>query len=88
MGKTSYGYSLRLAKLNGAASVASLGVQLGRTCIEHNVPVVDVAGRLGVSRQTVYNWFIGAYEPNESCVKGVTSLLKSFTKHIKESKLK
>lgn len=66
MGKTSYGYSLRLARLNEAALVSSLGVQLGRTCIEHNVPVVAVAEHLGVSRQTVYNWFIGRSIPMKS----------------------
>ena len=59
----SYGYSLRLVKLNNSASVVSLGVKLGRACIKNNVPVTEVAKRLGVSRQTVYNWFIGRSTP-------------------------
>jgi transcriptional regulator with XRE-family HTH domain len=80
MGKTSYGYSLRLAKLNGAASVASLGVQLGRACIEHNVPVVDVARRLGVSRQTVYNWFIGRSIPMKSTEQKINHFILSLSR--------
>jgi len=80
MGKTSYGYSLRLVKLNGAASVASLGVQLGRTCIEHNVPVVDVAGRLGVSRQTVYNWFIGRSIPMKSTEQKINRFILALSR--------
>jgi transposase-like protein len=61
----SFGYSVRVVTLNNAAG-NTLGVQLGRTCIEHNVPVSAVAGRLGVSRQTVYSWFTGASTPRSS----------------------
>jgi hypothetical protein len=53
-----YGYSLRIADLNKKAEGSLLGVKLGRLCIKNNVPVVEVSGVLGVSRQTVYNWFI------------------------------
>lgn len=53
-----YGYSLRIADLNKKADGALLGVKLGRVCIKNNVSVVEVSGVLGVSRQTVYNWFI------------------------------
>lgn len=53
-----YGYSLRIADLNKKADGTLLGVKLGRLCIKNNVPVVEVSTKLGVSRQTVYNWFI------------------------------
>jgi hypothetical protein len=52
-----YGYSLRIADLNKKADGSLLGVKLGRLCIKNNVPVVEVATLLKVSRQTVYNWF-------------------------------
>ena len=36
-----------------------LGVQLGRVCINKDIPVSDVASFFGVSRMTVYSWFRG-----------------------------
>lgn len=59
----SYGYSLRLINRNNQANEKKLGVQLGRVCIKHNVPVAVVASRFGVTRQTVYNWFSGVSSP-------------------------
>jgi len=38
-------------------------VRLGRLCIKKDVPAAVVANRLGVSRQTVYNWFRGTSNP-------------------------
>lgn len=35
----------------------SLGNQLGRWAIHHDFPVTKISEALGVSRQTVYNWF-------------------------------
>ena len=61
----SYGYSLRLIERNSQANENKLGVQLGRACIKHNVPVAIVASRFGVTRQTVYNWFSGMGNPAE-----------------------
>ena len=37
----------------------SLGNQLGRWAIYHDFSVVRVSKALGVTRQTVYNWFEG-----------------------------
>ena len=37
----------------------TLGNQLGRWCIYHDFSVVRVSKALGVTRQTVYNWFLG-----------------------------
>lgn len=59
----SYGYSNRLIELNKKADDTLLGVQLGRVCIERDVPVSDVAVHLGVTRQTIYNWFCGINAP-------------------------
>ena len=60
------GYSLYVAEaiLNGEKD--RLGVRLGRACIERNIPVTIVAGALGVTRQTIYYWFTGEYDPSEA----------------------
>lgn len=70
----SYGYTTRIDSLNRKANKSSLGVRLGRVCIKHNVPASEVASQLGVTRQTVYNWFIGVHEPNER----LSELIKDF----------
>ena len=75
----SYGYSARLIALNKEADSKLLGVKLGRICIKRNIPVSLVASELGVSRQTVYNWFTGANTPLNQSVGAVETLLKSFT---------
>lgn len=64
----SQGYSLRLRDLNRRAPSKLLGVRLGRMCVKHNVPVTAVAQRMGVTRQTVYNWFVGATNPQPALI--------------------
>lgn len=59
----SYGYSQRLIVANRKADAKSSGVRLGRFCIAQDIPVTQVAGELGVSRATVYNWFTGDCSP-------------------------
>jgi hypothetical protein len=76
----SYGYSARLIESNKAANPKLLGVRLGRVCIKSHIPVSDVASALGVSRQTVYNWFIGANTPQNAVVTAVESLIASLTR--------
>jgi len=71
----SYGYSLKLAKLNKAADKKLLGVRLGAVCIKKNVPVAEVAERLNVSRQSVYNWFTGLSSPKAPSVKKIEKLI-------------
>lgn len=41
------------------ATPKSLGNQLGRWAIHRDFPVTKISEALGVSRQTVYNWFTG-----------------------------
>jgi transcriptional regulator with XRE-family HTH domain len=71
----SHGYSLRFVALNRSADVELLGVKLGRRCIDSDVSVTAVAERLGVSRQTVYNWFIGQARPRSSARKRIELFL-------------
>jgi DNA-binding XRE family transcriptional regulator len=69
------GYSAKTILLNKKADVSRLGVELGRTAIKKGVPVADIALSLGVSRQTVYNWFVGAYDPKADQTKSIAKLL-------------
>jgi DNA-binding XRE family transcriptional regulator len=70
-------YSLNIMLLNQQAEQNRLGVKLGKKCIKLGIPVAEVAGRVGVSRQTVYNWFIGAYDPKPELATVITQLLRN-----------
>ena len=74
----SIGYSFKTVQLNKEADKTRLGVALGKSCIGLGIPVATIAMKLGVSRQTVYNWFIGAHDPHESHTKEIQKLITSF----------
>lgn len=74
----SYGYTTRVDSLNKEADQSLLGVRLGRVCIKHDVPVAEMASQLGVSRQTIYNWFTGAFEPNSELTVYIEALLSEY----------
>lgn len=57
------GYSTSLIKKNKEADGKLPGVKLGRHCIKNDIPVARVAWLYKVSRQTVYNWFVGKGTP-------------------------
>ena len=38
-------------------------VKLGQLCVELDIPVLEVASKLGVARGTVYAWFTGTRTP-------------------------
>ena len=71
----SYGYSYQLVEANKSASNESWGVVLGRTCIQLNIPVSEIAGRLDVSRATIYNWFWGTTYPSRAHCEKIERLL-------------
>ena len=73
----SHGYSLHLRDLNRKAPSKLLGVRLGRACIKHSVPATVVAERLGVTRQTVYNWFRGASNPGTALTATIENYIAS-----------
>ena len=76
----SYGYSAKLVALNRQADKENLGVRLGRACIKEDISVSMVASALGVSRQTLYNWFMGKSSPHPMMVDLVTRYLARITK--------
>jgi hypothetical protein len=73
----SRGYSLRIRDLNARADKRKLGVRLGRLCIEHDVPVLVIAQRMGVTRATVYNWFCGASAPQANATTSIETYIAS-----------
>ena len=75
----SYGYSLRLVQLNREADGSNLGVRLGRLCIEHDIPVAEVAKQCSVSRVTVYSWFCGATTPQPNKLPDIKKFIESIT---------
>jgi transcriptional regulator with XRE-family HTH domain len=75
----SYGYSLRLVQLNREADNSNLGVKLGRLCIEHDIPVAEVAKRCNVSRVTVYSWFCGNTVPQTSKLPFIKKFIETIT---------
>lgn len=58
------GYSRNFVAANRAADKHHIGVRLGRICIERDIPVKDVASYLGISRQILYQWFLGKNSPS------------------------
>lgn len=71
----SYGYSARIVAKNKSHDESFIGIKLGRLCIAHDIPVSFVASHLEVSKQTVYNWFVGAYEPHAKYKQAVESFI-------------
>jgi DNA-binding XRE family transcriptional regulator len=68
------GYSIRLLHGNRKASKKRLGVRFGRHCIDSNISVLEAAEKLGVSRQCIYNWFLGVHEPSPAQAAKISQL--------------
>ena len=75
----SYGYSARLIALNKNADARMIGVRLGKLCMKRDIPVATVASKLGVSRQTVYNWFCGTHSPKPAVALKLQAYLTSLS---------
>ena len=52
------------------------GNQLGRWAIHLDFPVTKIAKALGVTRQTVYNWFVGTSVPHKDMANKIVELYK------------
>ena len=72
-------YSLNIVLANQEADQTRLGVKLGKKCIKLGVSVANIAVYLGVSRQTVYNWFEGGdiFPAYEHRVDTLLTILKA-----------
>jgi hypothetical protein len=72
----SYGYSAHIIQQNKKADASSLGVMLGKFCITTSMPVTALTEKLGISRQTAYNWFVGKRIPHPRYHAAINKLLK------------
>lgn len=70
------GYTTHIVRANRDASTSSLGVKLGRYCIANDFPVREVAEYFGVSRMTVYKWFVGEWIPRKKHSALIEDMLK------------
>lgn len=70
------GYSRKFTIANKKADQTHIGVQLGRICIDRDIPVLDVAEYLGVSRQAVYMWFLGRSNPHPGMRETIAEAIK------------
>jgi transcriptional regulator with XRE-family HTH domain len=69
------GYTMYMQQTNKSASAKNLGVKFGRHCIKNNISVAQLAEQLGVSRQTIYNWFSGRNEPALRYIPQINKIL-------------
>lgn len=69
------GYSYRLVKANKDADPKHIGVKLGRYCISKDISVKDIAEQFGVSRMTIYTWFVGIATPHKTTIAEIKKLL-------------
>lgn len=58
-----------------AAPNKSVGVELGRLCVDKDYSIADVADYLGVTRMTVYSWFYGYRVPRNKNLTKVVELI-------------
>lgn len=72
-----YGYSVRIVEKIKNADGGLLGVQFGLACIADDISVAEVAGKLGVTRQTIYGWFLGTVVPREKKAELIRAFLAS-----------
>ena len=71
------GYTLRIVRANKVANARSPGVKLGRFCIEKDIPVREVAEYFGVSRMTIYKWFIGERIPRKIHTEKISDIVQA-----------
>ena len=72
------GYSLLMAEEIKSADSKLLGVQLGRVCLNKDIPVSDVADFFDVSRMTIYSWFRGKSVVSSKYAEKVNKILAKF----------
>jgi len=69
------GFSLRLVEANQNADSNLIGVQLGRYCIAKDISAVEAAAIFGVSKMTIYQWFVGNSKPHKTKAEKIKRVL-------------
>lgn len=72
-------YSIRTVRLIEEAP-RTLGNQLGRWAVHHELTAAEVSLLLGTSRQTIYNWFTGKHTINNAYRNNAEKLLNILIK--------
>lgn len=76
----SQGYTIKVAEAIKNADGNLIGVQLGRACLSRDISVLEAARTLGVTRQTVYQWFCGETSPQAYHLDAIQAWLDKLTK--------
>lgn len=76
----SQGYTIKVAEAINNADGSLIGVQLGRLCLKRGISVMEAARTLGVTRQTVYQWFCGETFPRDHHVDMIHEWMDNLTK--------
>lgn len=63
MSSHSRGYSTLFIRKVDEADQGDLVRQYAHACIDRNLPIMEVARRMEVTRATIYNWFTGKASP-------------------------
>lgn len=63
MSSHSRGYSTLFIRKVDEADQGDLVRQYAHACIDRNLPIMEVARRMEVTRATIYNWFTGKSSP-------------------------
>jgi transcriptional regulator with XRE-family HTH domain len=63
MSSNSRGYSTLFIRKVGEADQGDLVIQFANACIDREIPIVEIAERMEVTRATIYNWFTGKSSP-------------------------
>jgi len=76
-GSSGNGYSIRIIEKIKSADDSLLGVQFGLACIADDISVSEASRKLGVTRQTIYGWFLGTALPREIKATMIRAFLAS-----------
>ena len=76
------GYFNSMIRRVQEADSGLIGVRLGLVCISNDVPVERVSTELGVSRQTIYSWFIGKHKPTRRMTPDIEALIEQITRKV------
>lgn len=71
------GYSAEVVRRVQGLDPALPVARFARYCVANEIPVMTVADKFKVSRETVYNWFTGVYTPRPRHVARMLAILDS-----------
>lgn len=74
-------YSIGFKKRVQEADQDKLGVHYALIFIEKGISVAQVAEAIDVTRMTVYNWFLGRTEPDDSQMAIMEFMIKEHDKN-------